>query len=304
MPIDVEQDNRPGWWMKRLFFQLNDPRWRRRLWKLHNYYARSPPLPEGAEAAREAFEAFQRHIRSNFAELVVSAVSERMTPVGFRTARDEDVTGDAEAAAVWERAGLSVRSSDTHSRMLSLHDHVQPRSGQGDGLEEVAGEQGVGFAAEEVGPGGGRALGRGVDPSLVENFPHGGGGGLDPQDEQFGVDAAVTPAGVLPSQAQHQGAYGADGVWPARPFWPGIGSVAARGEVAVPAQHRVRAHQQLEPMEHAQRKPVQQDGEERSVAGGEPRPGLAQLSLEDRDLVAQRQDLHVLVPVAHRKQPQ
>ncbi|GAA4572329.1 hypothetical protein GCM10023176_35040 [Micromonospora coerulea] len=57
MPIDVEQDNRPGWWMKRLFFQLTDPRWRRRLWKLHNYYARSPPLPEGAEAAREAFEA-------------------------------------------------------------------------------------------------------------------------------------------------------------------------------------------------------------------------------------------------------
>jgi IclR family pca regulon transcriptional regulator len=28
VPIDVEQGNCPGWWMKRLFFQLNDPRWR------------------------------------------------------------------------------------------------------------------------------------------------------------------------------------------------------------------------------------------------------------------------------------
>jgi hypothetical protein len=48
---------------------------------------------------------------------------------------------------------------------------------------------------------------------------------------------------------------------------------------------------------------VQQGGQERSVAGGEP-PGLAWLSLQDRDLVAQRQDLYVLVPLAHRKQPQ
>ncbi|MBM0230065.1 MULTISPECIES: hypothetical protein [Micromonospora] len=42
------------------------PAQRSALWKLHNYYARSPPLPEGAEAAREAFQAFQRHSRSNF----------------------------------------------------------------------------------------------------------------------------------------------------------------------------------------------------------------------------------------------
>ncbi|WP_431881837.1 phage portal protein [Micromonospora chalcea] len=122
MPIDVEKQGSPGWWMKRLFVQLNDRQRRQRLWRLHNYYAGNPPLPEGAEAAREAFEAFQRHSRSNFAELIVSAVSERMTPVGFRTARDADVTGDAEAAAVWERAGLAVVSADTHNKMLSLHE--------------------------------------------------------------------------------------------------------------------------------------------------------------------------------------
>ncbi|TDC02101.1 phage portal protein [Micromonospora fluostatini] len=122
MPIDVEQQGSPGWWMKRLFMQLNDRNRRQRLWKLHNYYAGSPPMPEGAEAARESFEAFQRHSRSNFAELVVSATSERMTPVGFRTAADGDVTGDEEASAVWERAGLAVVASDTHNKMLSLHE--------------------------------------------------------------------------------------------------------------------------------------------------------------------------------------
>src|SRR5438045_3033353 len=34
---------------------------------------------------------------------------------------------------------------------------------------------------------------------------HGGGGHLDPEDEQFTVDPAVTPARVLPRQAQPQG---------------------------------------------------------------------------------------------------
>lgn len=40
------------------------------------------------------------------------------------------------------------------------------------------------------------------------------------------------------------------------------------------------------------------------VCGGEPQPGRAQLPFQDRDLVAQRQDLRVVVPVTHRKKPQ
>jgi hypothetical protein len=40
------------------------------------------------------------------------------------------------------------------------------------------------------------------------------------------------------------------------------------------------------------------------MAGGEPRPGRAELPLQDRDLVAQHQDLGVLVKVARRQQPQ
>lgn len=56
--------------------------------------------------------------------------------------------------------------------------------------------------------------------------------------------------------------------------------------------------------EQAAGEPVQQGGQERAVAGGEPRPGRAGLPLQDRDLVAQHQDLGVLVQVACQQQPQ
>jgi hypothetical protein len=74
--------------------------------------------------------------------------------------------------------------------------------------------------------------------------------------------------------------------------------VAAREEVAVPTQHRVRAYQQSEPTKRLRWESVQQGREEGPVARGEPRSGLAQLAFQDRDLVAQYQDLHVFVPTA------
>jgi hypothetical protein len=72
----------------------------------------------------------------------------------------------------------------------------------------------------------------------------------------------------------------------------------------VPAQHHLGTHQQPQSGKHVPWEPVQQGGQERSVARAEPRPGLAQLSLQDRYLMTQRQDLHLLIPVAHRKKPQ
>lgn len=120
MPIDVETPRSPGWWMQRLFNMLADRYRRNRLQLLHDYYTGHAPLPEGAENAREAFEAFQKKARSNFAELIVSAVSERMTPVGFRTALDDDATGDAEVGALWDRSALDVTSNDVHDLMLSM----------------------------------------------------------------------------------------------------------------------------------------------------------------------------------------
>jgi hypothetical protein len=120
VPIEVEAPRSPGWWLKRQFAKLQDRRRQRRLQELHDRYHGQPPLPEGADAAREVFTAFQRKARSNFAELIVGAVSERMSPVGFRTSADADETGDAQAAEVWQRAGLDVEAADVHDLMLNL----------------------------------------------------------------------------------------------------------------------------------------------------------------------------------------
>lgn len=120
MPIDTQVVRSPGWWMRRLSAKLADPVRRDRLQLLWNYHRGHAPLPSGSDNARSAFESFQKKARSNFAELVVSAVSERMTPVGFRTAVDDDATGDAEVGNLWQRAGLAVTAGDVHDHMLAL----------------------------------------------------------------------------------------------------------------------------------------------------------------------------------------
>jgi hypothetical protein len=120
VPIATDVARSPGWWLKRLFDMLNDRDRRVRLQKLYDYHRGNAPLPAGAENAREAFEAFQRTARSNFAELVVSAMSERMMPTGFRTSADDDSTGDAEVGRLWRRAGMDVVSADVHDWMLAL----------------------------------------------------------------------------------------------------------------------------------------------------------------------------------------
>lgn len=120
MPIDTQVVRSPGWWMSRLFKMLVERRRRDRLQLLYDYHRGHAPLPQGAENAREAFEAFQRKARSNFAELIVSVMSERMTPTGFRSALDDDPTGDAEVGGLWVRAGLDVSSADVHDLMLAL----------------------------------------------------------------------------------------------------------------------------------------------------------------------------------------
>lgn len=75
---------------------------------------------------------------------------------------------------------------------------------------------------------------------------------------------------------------------------------AARDQIAVPAQHRIWTHQQPHPAQHLRRQTMRQRRQERSIARGEPHPVFAELTLKHRDLMAQGEDLHILVPVAHR----
>lgn len=120
MAIEVDAPHSPGWWLRREFALLADRQRHWRLQRLHDYRSGNAPLPEGAENAREAWEVFQEKSRTNWAALIVGAVSERMMPTGFRTAVEDDETGDAEVGDLWERAGMDVRAADIHDTMLAL----------------------------------------------------------------------------------------------------------------------------------------------------------------------------------------
>ena len=90
---------------------------------------------------------------------------------------------------------------------------------------------------------------------------------------------------------------------PGRAPGPGPPSVLTRDHIAVPAEHGIRAHHQVQ-SEHVPRDLVQQCRQQRLISLGEPDPVWTELPLQDRELVAQREDLRVFFPAAHRKQPQ
>jgi hypothetical protein len=117
--IDVQQPGSPGWWMRRLFFMLGDTRRQNRLNLLRRYRLGDPPVPNGADAMRDAYEAFVRKARLNLAELVVSAVADRVQPVGFQTGQDDDETGDEEAGAMWRRSGMDVEAASVHDMVFT-----------------------------------------------------------------------------------------------------------------------------------------------------------------------------------------
>ncbi len=117
---DSELPYSPGWYFRQLFNELSDRKRRDRLEMLNDYLSGNAPLPRGAERAREAYEAFCRMARSNFADLIVSALSERLRINGFRSATEDDETGDPEIGSLLQRAGLNVVSAEVHKATLGL----------------------------------------------------------------------------------------------------------------------------------------------------------------------------------------
>jgi hypothetical protein len=117
---DSDRPYSPGWYFKQLFNELSDRKRQQRLELLNNYMIGEARLPRGAERAREAYEAFMRLARSNFARLVVSALAQRMRLSGFRSATEMDETGDPELGSLWQRAGMNVVAADVHKAMLGL----------------------------------------------------------------------------------------------------------------------------------------------------------------------------------------
>lgn len=84
----------------------------------------------------------------------------------------------------------------------------------------------------------------------------------------------------------------------------GPGGVPAGDQVPVPAQDRVRPHQQPHTPQRILREAVRQRRQERPINFCEPRPLAAQLPFQHGDLMTQSKNLHVLAPVAHEQHAQ
>jgi hypothetical protein len=183
-----------------------------------------------------------------------------------------------------------AEDADTAVGVLDDGKDVLALPGQGDGLDEVAGEQRFGLGAQEVGPRCAAALGRGVDARALEDLPDGGGGDLDTERGELAVHPPVPPARILPDQAQDEGPDGADGRRASGPLGSAGARVPPTHQIAVPAQDGVRSHQQPQAAQHLTGQRREEGGEEGTVFRREPHPvGRhpvgAELSLQDGDLM-------------------
>jgi hypothetical protein len=87
------------------------------LLRLHSYVTGNAPLPEGATEVAEAYQRWQRLARTNFANLIVDAVCDRMTIAGFRVG--DDTTDNDAARTLWRRSLGDAMAPDVHADMLN-----------------------------------------------------------------------------------------------------------------------------------------------------------------------------------------
>lgn len=117
--IDVTQPQSAGWWLQRLLTRLGEKR--SHYEALDAYYDGNVAIPIHADrACSDAYRRLMAVSRTNWAELVVEAVRERMQPVGFRTGASGDDLGDDEAWRIWQANSLDADSSMVHAASLSM----------------------------------------------------------------------------------------------------------------------------------------------------------------------------------------
>lgn len=115
------------WWLMREATDLGAdfPR----LFKLQSYADGTNGVPSQASPQMAAaYAQFVKRCRLNFADTIVSAVTARQTPVGFRTAAAADEDGDKVAMATFKKSHLDVYGKDvfedvgTFGRGYTLND--------------------------------------------------------------------------------------------------------------------------------------------------------------------------------------
>lgn len=105
--LDVDTQGSDGWWLKRLHDRLNQVRPGYQL--LNDYYTNDVGVPAIAtKAVRQAYARLMRMARTNFAELVVEALRERVAPNGFRTGAEGDEIDDRTAWGIWQGNSLDA----------------------------------------------------------------------------------------------------------------------------------------------------------------------------------------------------
>lgn len=129
---DVAEPDSDAWWIHRLVGELVERR--KRITPLWERYQGDPPLPElgnpTATATRaRVWKAFQRKARLNLAELIVTSIMERLTPIGARVEADDEgapppAGGDdprnATARRIWRGNHMDVQSGDLIEKMLVM----------------------------------------------------------------------------------------------------------------------------------------------------------------------------------------
>lgn len=108
MAIDVETKESPGWWLKKAFEKrsVRLPR----LEELHAWHVGDPPTPSAIADAREAFREFEAESTTNWAELIVGSMRERLAVRDIRTAASGDEPDDV-AWKYWLSNNLDVEFS-------------------------------------------------------------------------------------------------------------------------------------------------------------------------------------------------
>lgn len=110
----------PDWWVARLMPKLAAQA--EGAWRLDEIYRNEADIPIMAPQVRQAYQRLMEIARTNYAELIVEAVRERMTIVGFRTGANNDPTGDDAAWALWQANALDADSDLVHRAKLTMGD--------------------------------------------------------------------------------------------------------------------------------------------------------------------------------------
>lgn len=119
MAISVGTKGSPGWWLAKGFAKIEERAPRLNL--LNDWHEGNPPAPTAVQTAREAFRDFEEEAVTNFAELIVGAVRERMTVRDIRTGESGEKSDDV-AWGHWVSNNLSVEMSSVIETFLALGD--------------------------------------------------------------------------------------------------------------------------------------------------------------------------------------